>query len=218
MKKLVLASVMALASICLVSAPTLRAQDSGQSPSRTRPNSMPIKPPAHRPIRRPKPAALESFLTAYPQSVVKKAVLDELIDAYQGMADADKALSAATRLLQVDPNNMKAIYLSVFIKRGQCLKDQRSADLRRCRRACPERPHGCQERRRYRCRLDEADRRNLSDLSLRHRPRRPDLQAGLQGRHLRVPHRVDALSAAGHHQRPWTGGHPSTRRGLCQAR
>jgi len=71
-----------------------------------------------------KAAALESFLTAYPQSVVKNSVLDSLIDTYQGLQDADKTLGAASRLLQVDPGNMKAIFLSVIIKKGQCAKTQ----------------------------------------------------------------------------------------------
>jgi hypothetical protein len=69
-----------------------------------------------------KAVALESFLKAYPQSVVKNAVLDSLIDTYQSLQDADNTLSAATRLLQVDPSNMKAIFMSVLIKKSQCAK------------------------------------------------------------------------------------------------
>jgi hypothetical protein len=120
MKKLVFASVMALASLSLVSAPMLRAQD-----------SITIKDPAEyntyqnastQSDPKAKAAALESFLLAYPQSVVKGAVLDSLIDTYQGLNDTDKTLGAASRLLQVDPNSMKAIFISVFIKKGQCAK------------------------------------------------------------------------------------------------
>jgi len=58
-------------------------------------------------------------LTSYPQSVVKKAVLGMLVDTYGTLNDDDKALGAATRLLQEDPNNMEAIYLSVVIKKKQ---------------------------------------------------------------------------------------------------
>jgi tetratricopeptide (TPR) repeat protein len=113
---------MALASIGLVYTPTLRAQDS---------DTISIKDPAEfnayqmattQSDPKAKAAALENFLQTYPQSVVKKAVLDLLVDTYQGLGDADKALGAATRLLQADPSNMKAVYLSVVIKRGQCLK------------------------------------------------------------------------------------------------
>jgi tetratricopeptide (TPR) repeat protein len=123
MKKLVLASVMALASIVLVPAPTLRAQDTG--------GTLTIKDPAEfaaysqattQSDPKAMAAALEGFLKAYPQSIVKQDVLTRLVGAYQKLGDADDALSAATRLLQVDPNNMEAIVLSVAIKTSQCKK------------------------------------------------------------------------------------------------
>jgi hypothetical protein len=129
MKKFVFASVMALASLSLVSAPTLRAQDQ---------NTISIKDPAEfnayqmattQTDPKAKAAALEGFLTNYPQSVVKKAILDDLVGTYQTLGDADKTLSAASRLLQVDPNNMKAIYISVYIKKGQCAK---TSDAQTC--------------------------------------------------------------------------------------
>ena len=122
MKKFVFASVVALASISLVSAPTLRAQDS---------NQITIKDPAEynayqmaitQSDPKAKAAALESFLQTYPQSVVKNAVLDMLVDAYQATGDQDKELAAASRLLQVDPSNLKATLYSVLIKKGQCGK------------------------------------------------------------------------------------------------
>ena len=123
MKKLVFASVMALASLSIYCAPMLRAQDS----------TITIKDPAEyntynnaigQSDPKAKAAALESFLKAYPLSVVKGAVLDVLIDTYQGLQDADNTLSAASRLLQADPNNMKATYYSVLVKKSQCGKTQ----------------------------------------------------------------------------------------------
>lgn len=129
MKKFVFASVMALASISLVSAPTLRAQDSDQ---------ITIKDPAEfnayqmattQSDPKAKAAGLETFLQTYPQSVVKSSVLDLLVDTYQQLKDDDHTLSAASRLLQVDPNNMKAIYVSVDIKKKQC---QKTSDAQTC--------------------------------------------------------------------------------------
>ncbi|MGO9435302.1 MAG: hypothetical protein ACLPH3_03835 [Terracidiphilus sp.] len=123
MKKIVFASVMALASISLV-APMLHAQDQASG-------TIQIKDPAEfnayqqattQSDPKAKAAALEQFLTQYPQSVVKSAVLDMLIDTYQQIQDPDKTLSAASRLLQVDPNNMKANFISVFIKKTQCAR------------------------------------------------------------------------------------------------
>jgi hypothetical protein len=120
---------MALASISLVSAPTLRAQDSDQ---------ITIKDPAEfnayqmattQSDPKAKAAGLESFLQTYPQSVVKAAVLDLLVDTYQQLKDDDHTLSAAVRLLQVDPNNTKAIYISVLLKKTQC---QKTSDAQTC--------------------------------------------------------------------------------------
>jgi hypothetical protein len=122
MKKLVFKSVMALAGISLVVAPMLRAQD-----------SIIIKNPAEfnayqmastQNDAKTKATQLEGFLKTYPQSVVKKAVLDSLIDIYQGLNDADNELSAASRLIQVDPNNMKGTFYSAILKKGQCAKTQ----------------------------------------------------------------------------------------------
>jgi hypothetical protein len=119
MKKLVFASVMALASIGLVWAPALRAQD------------LTIKDPQEfnayqnattQSDPKAKAAALESFLTTYPQSVVKKPVLMMLLETYQGLGDADHVVATASRVLQVDPNNFEAIAYSVGIKRVQCTR------------------------------------------------------------------------------------------------
>jgi hypothetical protein len=77
-----------------------------------------------------KAADLETFLQTYPQSVVKKAVLDQLVDIYyQNLKDPDKTVSAAGRLLQLDPNNLKAILYSVLVKKIQC---GRNSDAQTC--------------------------------------------------------------------------------------
>jgi hypothetical protein len=123
MKKIVFASVMALAGVSFVVAPTIRAQENS--------GTIQIKDPAEynayqmfstQTDPKAKAAAGESFLTTYPQSVVKAAVLDSLIDVYGSLNDPDKTLNAASRLLQIDPNNMKATFWSVFIKKAQCGK------------------------------------------------------------------------------------------------
>jgi hypothetical protein len=119
MKKLVFAFVMALASMSLVYAPTLRAQDiSVKDPVEFKAYS----DATTQSDPKAKAAALESFLTTYPQSVVKKLALDILLDTYQQLGDGDHALSAASRLLQVDPGNFKATLISVAIKKSQCQK------------------------------------------------------------------------------------------------
>ena len=129
MKKLVFASVLALASISLVCAPTLRAQDSDQITIKDPVEYNAYQMATTQSDPKAKAAALESFVQTYPQSVVKQAVLDQLVDLYQGLNDDDKELSVTTRLLQVDPANLKAILYSVVIKKKQC---GRTSDAQTC--------------------------------------------------------------------------------------
>jgi hypothetical protein len=124
MKKLVLASVMALAGICLASAPTLRAQNSDQITIQNPAEFNAYQQASTQSDPAAKASALEDFLKNYPQSVVKKNVLDDLINTYQGLNKADDELGAASRLLQIDPNNLKALYISVALKKSQCLKSE----------------------------------------------------------------------------------------------
>jgi hypothetical protein len=62
-----------------------------------------------------KATALEAYLTAYPQSAVKAAVLEQLMLAYSSF-DPAKTLDAADRLLQVDPNNLRALTFAVYFR------------------------------------------------------------------------------------------------------
>jgi tetratricopeptide (TPR) repeat protein len=119
MKKLVFASAMALASMSLATAPPLRAQDSSQislpaEQYNAYQNAITQTDPAA------KASALESFLQSYPQTQVKAGVLTQLIQTYQQLNQPAQILSAATRLLQVDPANFQAIFVSVFVKKQQC--------------------------------------------------------------------------------------------------
>jgi hypothetical protein len=130
MKKFVFTALMALAGMCLVSSNHLRAQDSGQQITISDPaeynayqNASNQKDP------KAMAKALEDFLTAYPQSVVKKAALQQLIGAYQNAKDDNGTLSAATRLLQIEPGNPQAVFISAYIKKGQCAK---TSDAQTC--------------------------------------------------------------------------------------
>lgn len=119
MKKYLLTPVVILVGFCLVAAPRALAQNAS--------DQITIKNPAEynsyqnavsQTTPQAKAAACEAFLTAYPQSVVKLAILNQLLDAYTQF-DASKAVDAANRLLQVDPSNLKALYLIAFIKKQQ---------------------------------------------------------------------------------------------------
>ena len=129
MKKVVLASLLAVATSALSSMPAAFAQDpAAQSSQGTAANSITIKDPAEynaysNAIGQSSPAAkssaIEAFLQQYPQSVVKNEMLEQLMAAYQQQQNTDKTLDAATRLLQVDPNNLRALTFYVYLKEAQ---------------------------------------------------------------------------------------------------
>jgi len=124
MKKLVLAFAMALASAALVAAPALRAQDnSGQITIQDPAEFNAYQTAVTQTDPATKAASLEDFLQKYPNSVVKKAVLDQLIDTYEQLNQPDKVVSAASRMLQLDPNNFKAIFATVYFKKNACQRN-----------------------------------------------------------------------------------------------
>ncbi|MEO6802587.1 MAG: hypothetical protein ABI197_04985 [Granulicella sp.] len=60
-----------------------------------------------------KAPALEAYLTAYPQSAVKAATLEQLMLAYSAF-DPAKTLETADKLLAVDANNLRALTFEVY--------------------------------------------------------------------------------------------------------
>jgi hypothetical protein len=138
MNKFVFATAMALAGMSLVSTAALRAQDSSQitiqdpAEFNAYQNASTQTDPAQ------KCAALESFLQTYPQSVVKKAVIEQMIGCYQQTNNPDKMLSAVSRLLQIDPNNIQAIYYGVLLKKQQCSKSLDSSGVTTDAQTCDD--------------------------------------------------------------------------------
>ena len=66
-----------------------------------------------------KAQALEAFLQQYPNTIVKEETLEHLMAAYQAANNAPKMTDAANRLLQVNPNNIRALALLTFFTRAQ---------------------------------------------------------------------------------------------------
>jgi len=127
MKKVVVASLLAFASVAFVAgiaeAQTQVNLGSNQQSSSGGVQMSPAEYNAYNSAisqtnPQAKAAALEAYLTAYPQSAVKAATLEQLMGAYSAIPDAAKSLDAADRLLQVDPNNLRAYLLEVYFRRS----------------------------------------------------------------------------------------------------
>ena len=141
MKKFVVASLLAVASSvpAAVAVPAL-AQDAsaagGGAQSQSQ-SQITIKDPAEynaytNAVGQGQPAAkaqaIEAFLTQYPNSVVKQEMLEQLVGAYQAANDTPHTLDAARRLLQVDPNNLRALTFIVYVEKSQAQGDQAKLD------------------------------------------------------------------------------------------
>lgn len=119
MKKLVIASAFALATIGFVPAPAAHAQD-----------TVTLQPAEYNAYQsantqsdpKARAAALEGFLKQYPNTAVKRQVLDDLLGLYQNPLDPERLLSASNRLIEVDPGNLKAYFFSVWVNKAQGLK------------------------------------------------------------------------------------------------
>ena len=129
MKKFFLASVFAsasapvfmLAGFSIAAAPAVVAQSPSDS------GAISVKDPAEynayqnattQSTPQTKASASEAFLKQYPQSVLKKSVLQGLVDDYSAF-DQAKTVDAAQRLLQIEPNNLKAMFLIAFIEKQE---------------------------------------------------------------------------------------------------
>jgi hypothetical protein len=75
-----------------------------------------------------KAQADEAFLAQYPNSVAKGAVLIDLMTAYQQSQNAPRMLDAAKRLLQVEPNNLRALTAVVYLEHAGANSDQAKLD------------------------------------------------------------------------------------------
>src|ERR1700761_2558711 len=120
MKKFVLASL-ALATILPVSVPMVYGQG-------TQPGQITIKDPTEyndytnavgQSTPAAKASAIEQFLTKYPNSVVKNDLLEVLMASYQQAGDTTKTLDTADRLLAVDPGNLRALFIEVYLEGSQ---------------------------------------------------------------------------------------------------
>src|SRR5215813_2498890 len=135
MKKVVVASVLAVAAGTAFYLPAALALDDQTQGAQS--SQITIKDPAEynaytNAVGQSSPAAkasaIEQFLTQYPNSVVKEEMLEQLMAAYEQAGQADKELDAANRLLQVNPNNLRALTIVIYMEKKQTSDPAKLAD------------------------------------------------------------------------------------------
>ncbi len=72
-----------------------------------------------------KGAAMEAFVAQYPNSIVKIDAMEQAMGAYQQAGNQQKVQQLASQILQIEPNNVRALAIVVFLERGQ-IKDAAS--------------------------------------------------------------------------------------------
>src|SRR5882762_6564837 len=136
MKKIVLAMLLVAAVTAVAQTAPAPAQPVPQqtpTPSPAAPQKKEIKDPAEynayvgavqQQDAAAKVSGLEAFLTQYPNSVMKEDALELLMGAYQQTNNAAKMNEAAQRLLQANPNNLRALALMAYTKRAAAEANQ----------------------------------------------------------------------------------------------
>ena len=69
--------------------------------------------------------AMEAFVAQYPNSIVKIEALEQAMGAYQQASNQQKVEQIARQILAVEPNNVRALAIVVYLERGQ-IKDPAS--------------------------------------------------------------------------------------------
>ena len=128
MKKILVTVVLGVAATAVAQSATQPAQQPSQ-PAAQQPaaSAAPvIKDPAEYnayvgAIKQTDPAAqisgLEAFMTQYPNSVMKVAALETLMQDYQRTNNSQKTIETATKLVAADPNNVRGMALLAYFDR-----------------------------------------------------------------------------------------------------
>jgi len=124
MKKVVVASVMVLATMAVLAQTQPAAQPAKDQSSSPRV----IKDPTEYNVYmaafntqdpKQKAAAMESFIQQYPNSIVHGDALEQLMDAYTANNNGPKMEDTAVRILKDSPNNMRALAIATSLERAK---------------------------------------------------------------------------------------------------
>lgn len=77
-----------------------------------------------------KGAAMEAFVAQYPSSIVKIDALEQAMGAYQSANNQQKVEQVARQILTIEPNNVRALAIVVYIERGQIKNAETGAKAR----------------------------------------------------------------------------------------
>jgi hypothetical protein len=77
-----------------------------------------------------KAAAMDAFVAQYPNSIVKVDALEQAMAAYQAANNQPKVQETANKILQISPNNVRALAIVTFIERATANTADKAAKAR----------------------------------------------------------------------------------------
>ncbi|HMF90151.1 MAG TPA: hypothetical protein VKL40_05875 [Candidatus Angelobacter sp.] len=83
-----------------------------------------------------KAAAMEAFVKQYPQSVVLTDALEQAMAAYQQTGNQQKVQETASQILQINPNNVRALAIMTFLERANANSADKAAKARQDGEKC----------------------------------------------------------------------------------
>lgn len=87
-----------------------------------------------------KAQAMEAFVAQYPNSIVKLDALEQAMGAYQQLQNQAKVEDTAKRILQIDPNHVRALAIVTYIDRTKATQNNPDA----LKSTCDEAQRGLQ--------------------------------------------------------------------------
>ncbi|HET9840080.1 MAG TPA: hypothetical protein VFR84_17770 [Candidatus Angelobacter sp.] len=150
MKRVLAIFVLALTTAALAQGTSPSQQPADQQGSNVPTNQKTIKDPAeynayitalNTTDPAAKGAAMEAFVAQYPNSIVKIDAMEQAMGAYQQAGNQQKVQQLAGQILQLEPNNVRALAIVVFLERSQ-IRDAASgakarADAEHCLNELP---------------------------------------------------------------------------------
>ncbi len=77
-----------------------------------------------------KAAAMEAFIAQYPNSIVKVDALEQAMAAYQQVGNQQKVAETANKILQINPDSVRALAIVTFIERANANTPEKAAKVR----------------------------------------------------------------------------------------
>ncbi|WP_158786242.1 hypothetical protein [Granulicella sp. L46] len=122
MKKLILASLLVVVSAGSIASPVYSQQAASGGIQMSQDEYAAYNKANTAATPAEKAAAFEAYLKQYPNSAVKVDVLNQILFADAQLQDKAAILNAADRLLEVDPNNLRALFFEVFYRKADADK------------------------------------------------------------------------------------------------